>query len=62
MDEWIKQTCIHKKEAGLAWTSSDEQYALPRQGTWVQSLVRELRSCLLHGMAKRKQEGNSVSL
>ena len=28
---------------------------LPMHGAWVQSLVRELRSCMLHGVAKKKK-------
>ena len=29
---------------------------LPLQGTWVQSLLRELRSCQPHGMAKKRDK------
>ena len=29
---------------------------LPMHGAWVQSLVRELRSCMLHGVAKKKKK------
>ena len=32
----------------------------PMQGTWVQSLVRELRSHALHGMAKKKRRSQSM--
>ena len=32
---------------------------LPMHGAWVQSLVRELRSCMLHGVAKKKKHTQS---
>ena len=31
---------------------------LPMQGTWVQSLVGELRSHLLHGVGKKKKKSS----
>ena len=40
----------------IPWRSSglDSMFSLPR--AWVQSLVRELRSCQLHGTAKNKKQ------
>ena len=32
------------------------------QGTWVRSLVRELRYCMLHGAAKKKKKKSTVLL
>lgn len=40
-------------ELGLPWWSSGQDSALPRQGARVQSLVRELRSHMPHGTAKK---------
>ena len=40
---------------GSPWRSSGQESVLPLQGAWVQSLVRELRSRMLHGMAKKKK-------
>ena len=36
----------------LPWKSSGKDSALPMQGAWVQSLVRELGSPMLHSAAK----------
>ena len=33
---------------------------LPLQGAWVQFLVRELRSCLLCGAAKKKKKKTGI--
>ena len=33
---------------------------LPLQGAWVQSLIRELRSHMPHGVAKKKNTGGGV--
>ena len=41
---------------GLPWGSSGEDPALPPQEAWAWSLVRELRSHMLHGMAKKKKK------
>ena len=30
--------------------------ARPRQGAWVQSLVRELRSCMQHSVSKKRKQ------
>ena len=40
---------------GLPWGSSGEDPALPPQEAWAWSLVRELRSHMLHGMAKKNK-------
>ena len=40
---------------GLPWHSSGEDSELPLQGVQVRSLVRELRSCVLHGAAKKNK-------
>ena len=37
--KWVEY-CIKKSFQGLPWWSSD--FALPMQGTWVRSLVKEL--------------------
>ena len=39
---------------GLPWWSSGEDSARLLQGTKVQSLVEEIRSCMLYGVAKKK--------
>ena len=44
---------------GLPSWSSVQDSMLPPQGAWVRSLVRELRSHMLHGTA-RKKERNST--
>ena len=41
---------------GLPWRSSDWDTALPMQGPWVQSLVRELRSHMPCGEAIKKKK------
>ena len=41
-----EEACPRRQEEGLPWWSSGQDSALPMQGTWVQSLVRELRSCV----------------
>ena len=39
---------------GLPWRSTGWGSALPLQGVWVRSLVGELRSHMLRGVAKKK--------
>ena len=41
---------------GLPWRSSGSHSALPLQGARVQSLVGELRSHMLCGVAKKKKK------
>ena len=38
---------------GIPWPFSDQDSTLPRQGTQIRSLVGEIRSCVLCGMAKK---------
>ena len=40
---------------GLPWWSSGKEYTLQLQGAWVQFLVRELRSCMAHDAAKKRE-------
>ena len=40
----------------LPWWSSDQDSTLPVHGTWVQSLVGELRSHIPLSMAKKKKK------
>ena len=40
----------------LPWWSSGEDSVLSVQGMWVQSLVRELRSHMLHSLAKQTKK------
>ena len=44
---------------GLPWWSSGEDSARLLQGTKVQSLVEEIRSCMLYGVAKKKKPWHS---
>ena len=46
----------------LPWPSSGEDSVLPLQGAWVQSVVRELRSGMPHGVEKfiNKKKNNGV--
>ena len=47
-------TVSFKREIrGLPWRSSGSDFVLPLQGTQVQSLVREVRSCMPCGAAKK---------
>ena len=41
---------------GIHWQSSGENSALPLQGTWIQFLVGEQRSCKLCGAAEKKKK------
>ena len=41
------------KVSGLPWCSNGWDSVLPIQEVWVRSLVRELRSLMLRGMAKK---------
>ena len=44
---------IHK---GLPWRSSGQDSMIKMQGTWVQSLVRELESHMVCSAAKKKKK------
>ena len=52
LDNNVHSKCIIP---GLPWLSSDQDSVLPMQGAWVWSLVGELRSCMLHSLAKKKK-------
>ena len=43
------------KAQAIPWWSSGQDSVLPLQGTWVQSLVRELRSYTARSMAKKNE-------
>ena len=43
-------------DTGTSWWSSGQDSVLPLQGTWVQSLVRELRPCMPCGTAKKRSK------
>ena len=47
-----------RKKLGLPWRSSGWDSALPLQGAWVRPLVRELRSSMPCGVAKKKKKLN----
>ena len=51
-DSQENQQSKHSGTVGLPWWSR-EGSALPLQGAWVRSLVRELRSRILHIVAKK---------
>ena len=46
------ENSLKLKWRGLSWWSSGSNFRLPLQGTWVQSLVKELRSYMPQGVAK----------
>ena len=48
-------TTIKSNIQGLPWCSSGEDSILPMQDAWVLSLVRELRSHMPHGTAKKEK-------
>ena len=48
--------CLQAFASAVLGTSLVVQWALPMQGAWVQSLVGELRSCMPHGVAKKKKK------
>ena len=54
-----EEACPRRQEEGLPWWSSGQDSALPMQGTWVQSLVRELRSCMLQPKKKKDSAWSS---
>ena len=57
------QLSIFKKLSGLkglSWQPSGYDPVLPTQGARVQSLVRELRSHVAHGVAKKKQKEKNL--
>ena len=39
---------------GFSWQCSVQDSVLPLQGVWVQSLIKELRSYMLEGLARKK--------
>ena len=45
-----------KGEERTSWWSEGYHSARPLQGAWVQSLARELRSCMAHVAAKKKKK------
>ena len=50
--QWILRNVVQ----GLPWGSSGYGSVLPLQGTWVRSLVQELRSYKPHGVAKKSRK------
>ena len=58
LNDWIIKliyNCKSKGTSGLSWQSSQQDSKFPLQCAWVQSLVRELRFHMLHGMTKNKK-------
>ena len=53
---WSSPNHLRNSEVqGLPWQSTGWNYILPLHGSWVQSLVRELRSYMQLGAAETKQ-------
>ena len=48
-----KLSATKMKVMGIPWQSSGSEFTLPLPEAWVWTLVGELRSCKLRGMAKK---------
>ena len=55
--ENVSLVCLgfHNRKPGNSMAAQWWRLSLPLQGAWVQSLVREVKSCKLHGQMNRKK-------